>query len=296
MHSPGLIALRVYGALVRVPGVGYLVRLPVRALRAIVRPEITSQIDRRLGKKLHRLGTKLHDGGGSSSAIGGLWDAVSGLQAQIQGLWQRVEFVRAETMFEMRAMMSGKAGSEIGYRMDTAQRIKNQQKIDAALAAGNLRLNVGCGHVPVDDYANVDGRDLPGVDVVADVADIPFRADTVAEIYSSHLLEHFPLEHFRRVVLPHWFGLLKPGGTLRAIVPDAEGMIADYVADMMPFDDLREVTYGLQEYDGDFHFNMFSRDMLKRLVEEAGFVEASYTFVNRKNGKCRDMEITAHKL
>lgn len=226
--------------------------------------------------------------------IGALWDATASLQAQIQGLWQRLDFVRAETMFEMRALMKG-GDRAIGYKQDAISRIKNQAKIDAAAAIGRLRLNLGCGHIPLADYVNVDGRDLPGVDIVADVGAIPFEAGNVYEVFSSHLLEHFPLEHLRRVLLPHWRDLLQPGGTLRAIVPDAEGMIADYVSVNMSFDDLREVTYGLQEYDGDFHFNMFSRDMLKNLLREGGFADVEYEFVNRKNGKCRDMAICAIK-
>jgi predicted SAM-dependent methyltransferase len=299
MPRVGLLLYRIYASVAVLPIIGYLVRLPVKTIRDIVRPDITTRIDNlstQIDQKLSALAAPSPaPAAGTSAAIGGLWDAVSGLQVQIQGLWHRLEFVRAETMFEMRAAMAVKARSDIGHQLDTSRRIKDQQKVDAALASGNLRLHIGCGHLPLDGYANVDGRDLPGVDVVADAADIPFPIGSVTEVYSSHLLEHFPLEHLRRVVLPHWFALLKPGGALRSVVPDAEGMISDYVSKAMSFDDLREVTYGLQEYNGDFHFNMFSRDMLRALVEEVGFVDASYSFLNRKNGKCRDMELIALK-
>ena len=134
-------------------------------------------------------------------------------------------------------------------------------------------------------------RELPGVDVVADAAGLPFEPGMVAELHSAHLLEHFPVEHLRRVVLPHWHGLLRQGGELRAIVPDAEAMLADFAAREMSFDDLREVTYGLQDYDGDYHFNMFSRDQLAGLLREAGFVEVAFAAQARRNGKCREMEI-----
>jgi predicted SAM-dependent methyltransferase len=224
--------------------------------------------------------------------IAGLWDTIASMQTQIQGLWHRLEFVRAEVMFEMRAMVR-RDGQEIEHKVEVEARVKNRAKVQAALAEGTLRLNVGCGHMPLDGYVNVDGRDLPGVDVVADAAALPFDPGSVAEVFSSHMLEHFPLEHFRRVLLPNWREVLRPGGQFRSIVPDAEGMIADYVSGQMSFDDLREVTYGLQEYDGDFHFNMFSRDLLTRLVQEAGFADVHFEFVNRKNGKCRDMEIRA---
>ena len=45
-------------------------------------------------------------------------------------------------------------------------------------------------------------RDLPGVDVVAKAGDLPFEPGSVDEIYSAHLLEHFPQEAMRRRLLP----------------------------------------------------------------------------------------------
>ena len=51
-------------------------------------------------------------------------------------------------------------------------------------------------------------------------------------------------------------------------------MLTEHAAGRMSFDDLREVTFGGQEYDGDFHFNMFSRAAICGLLEKAGFVEA----------------------
>ena len=205
-----------------------------------------------------------------------------------QRLRDRIEFARAETMFELRTYLPGNG---IPPAAAVQPRILEQAKVEAMRAAGSMRLNVGCGHVPLEGYVNVDMRALPGVDVVAEAGALPFEAETVAEIHSAHLLEHFPVEQLRRVVLPHWRALLRPGGELRAVVPDAEAMLADFAAGLMPFDDLREVTYGLQEYAGDFHFNMFSREGLRTLLREAGFADVSFAFQGRQNGKCRDMEI-----
>ena len=54
-------------------------------------------------------------------------------------------------------------------------------------------------------------------------------------------------------------------------MPDAETMIREYEAGRYAYDELREVMFGGQDYDGDFHFNMFTPDSLKRLLLEAGF-------------------------
>lgn len=222
-------------------------------------------------------------------------NALSGIKAEIEArLRDRIEFVRTEALFELRAKLPGGTMPTVpGATTATpaVARILAPEKLQAMQAAGTLRVNVGCGHVPLDGYVNADMRDLPGVDVVADAASLPFEPGSVAEIHSAHLLEHFPIEHLRRVVLPHWRGLLRPGGELRAIVPDAEAMLADFAAGQMSFDDLREVTYGLQDYDGDYHFNMFARDQLAALFHEAGLVEIAFAVQGRQNGKCREMEI-----
>jgi predicted SAM-dependent methyltransferase len=80
-------------------------------------------------------------------------------------------------------------------------KVLDEAKVEAM--RGRLRLNVGSGSLAVDGYVNVDARAIDGVDVVADVADLPFDDGSVEEVRSSHVLEHFPEEELRRRVLPH---------------------------------------------------------------------------------------------
>ena len=226
-------------------------------------------------------------------------DASAAIKAEIAAievrLRDRIEFARTEALFELRAKLPGGSIPAVPGTtpaMTVVARILAPEKLRAMQAAGALRLNIGCGHVPLEGYLNTDMRELPGVAVVADAASLPFDPGMVAEIHCAHLLEHFPLEHLRRVVLPHWRALLRPGGVLRAIVPDAEAMLADFAAREMSFDDLREVTYGLQEYEGDYHYTMFAHDQLAGLLREAGFVDIAFAAQGRRKGKCREMEIT----
>ena len=58
-------------------------------------------------------------------------------------------------------------------------------------APSGPKLNVGCGSDIREDYLNVDARELPGVDVVADVRQLPFEPRSVDELYASHTIEHF---------------------------------------------------------------------------------------------------------
>jgi len=158
---------------------------------------------------------------------------------------------------------------------------------------GNLRVNVGAGHITRDEYVNVDLRDLPGIDIVADIRDLPFQQEQLKEIYSAHLLEHFPVEELRRVILPRWVSLLEDGGKLVSVVPDVETMVAERAAGRIPFDEFVEVMYGGQEYPGDFHFSGFSKETLAGLLEDAGLEDVKVIEEGRPNGACYEMEIEA---
>jgi SAM-dependent methyltransferase len=200
-------------------------------------------------------------------------------------LGRRVEFVRKEVLFELR--YGQRQNDETEAEIDG--RVVNTAKL--ARMNGAIRLNLGAGHVSKADYLNVDARALDDIDVVADIRHLPFEKGTVAEIYSAHVLEHFPIEELRAVLLPYWASLLRPGGEFVAVVPDMETMITEYVAGRMDFEELREVTYGTQEYEGDFHYNGFSQASLRALLESAGLTDVSIRASARRNGMCYEMEI-----
>jgi predicted SAM-dependent methyltransferase len=207
-------------------------------------------------------------------------------------LSERVEFVRQELMFEMRYGQSPESCES--KKIKTKAKILSPEKL-AAARNEQIRINLGCGHIPVKGYLNIDRRSLPNVDIVAEVVQLPFEPGDVHEIFSAHLLEHFPKEQLRRELLPYFFNLLKEGGEFRAIVPDAEAMIREYSIGQYSYDDMREVIYGAQDYEGDFHFNMFTPTSLHELLHEAGFKNITIVESGRKNGKCFEFEISALK-
>lgn len=209
-------------------------------------------------------------------------------------LLDRVEFVRREMMFELR-YGAGPRGSNAASSDAVRQRILVPENVAAARASGLLRLNIGCGHIPMDGYVNVDARDLPGVDVIAEAADLPFERSSVDEIYSAHLVEHFPQEELKRRVLPYWHSVMKPGGILRAVTPDGEAMLTAFADGSYRFEDFREVLFGGQDYDGDFHYNLLTPDSFRDLVEAAGFVAVQIPVRGRRNGQCFEFELVARK-
>ena len=217
-------------------------------------------------------------------------EKIAVLFANVDYLLKRVEFVRRELMFEMR--YGANKIHPNGDALEVHTRVIAANKL-AAGRASQLRLNLGCGHAPLDGYLNIDRRELPGVDIVAEAGNLPFKPGEVDEIVSAHLLEHFPQEQLRRQLLPYWKSLLKPGGLFRAVVPDAEAMIREYSAGRYPYEYMREVFYGAQDYDGDFHHNMFIPSNMATLLAEAGFVDEKVIEAGRRNGLCFEFEMAA---
>jgi hypothetical protein len=196
----------------------------------------------------------------------------------------RVETIRAEMMHELR----------YGRNRDSST-VEQLIVRPEALEVDDVRLNLGCGHLPIDGFVNVDMRPLPGVDVVAAVDDLPVEPGTVAEIFSAHVLEHFPELDLSRRLLPYWVSMLRPGGTFRAVVPDLPSMIQQYVQQDIDFEALRQVAYGGQEYEGDFHFTAFTTDRLGQLMADAGLVDIEVIATGRPNGDCLEFEIAGQR-
>jgi predicted SAM-dependent methyltransferase len=241
-------------------------------------------------RQLHASQTQLE---ALETHLAALETGIRGHASAIVETRERIEFVRKEIMLEQRYSMTGETApvpsAEAGNVV--VPRLTNERKVRAM--EGNLRVNVGAGHITRDDYVNVDSRELPGIDIVADIRQLPFQREQLKEIYSAHLLEHFPVEELRRVILPRWVSLLEDGGKLVSVVPDVEMMVSERAAGRIPFDEFVEVMYGGQEYAGDFHFSGFSKETLTRLLEGAGLEDVKVIEEGRRNGDCYEMEIEA---
>ncbi len=159
---------------------------------------------------------------------------------------------------------------------------------------GGVRLNLGCGEKPLDDYINVDIRPVPGVDIVADVRSLPYEPGSVDEIASSHLIEHFREHQLRTQILPYWKRLLKPGGCIRIICPNWEVIVEYLNQGRISWEEFKYLTFGAQDYIGDDHFAMYTPKTLRNLLIESGFHQVEILAVDRLNGMCPEMELVAY--
>jgi predicted SAM-dependent methyltransferase len=87
---------------------------------------------------------------------------------------------------------------------------------------GGIKLNVG-GLEKRDGWVILDALPGPAVDYVGNCNDLSFLADeSCSEVYASHVLEHLGYDGEIQKTLKGIHRVLKPGGRLRASVPDLE--------------------------------------------------------------------------
>lgn len=73
--------------------------------------------------------------------------------------------------------------------------VRRRPRLPPVPEDGIRRLHLGCGTTLRPNWINLDARQLPGIDVVADLDDcratpLPFRSDSIDEFLGSHVLEH----------------------------------------------------------------------------------------------------------
>lgn len=142
-------------------------------------------------------------------------------------LWRRIKprLVRVTDLFKLSDAWHQHAPALINAAASVSAMAREQQRMkrdyDAAIAdlraqvaqvaqsspsSAGIRLNLG--PVPQAGYTNIDTREAPGIDIVAAFDSLPFGPGDVSEIQV-----HAP----DATLLPYWMGLLKAGGTFRAV-------------------------------------------------------------------------------
>ena len=137
-----------------------------------------------------------------------------------------------------------------------------------------VKLNLGSRNRAIPGFLGMDIDKHEGVDIVGDISDLSRHADiSVSEIYSSHVLEHFP--HTKTVeVLKEWHRVLEPGGILYVAVPDFKRTVELYAKCGLN-DWVQNYLMGDQGYATAFHYAIFDEGRLRKILKQAGFSEAS---------------------
>jgi len=154
-------------------------------------------------------------------------------------------------------------------------RVLNSQKFDAQRAA-SPKLWLGDVLEADDTYLTVDHQAAPGVDIVADAADLPFDAAQVHEIRSFNWLQRYSHEQLRDDVLPRLVSFLKPDGVFYAKVPDSRAAMHAFLGGEISAEQLRRVLFGNQATPAGSHLGVLtilSAESWAALLTEAGLRE-----------------------
>jgi len=82
----------------------------------------------------------------------------------------------------------------------------------------HLKIEIGCGNTKQPGFIGIDVRDC-GQEIIWDVrGGIPLPDESVSEIYSSHVLEHFDNEELK-ALFKEFVRVLEPGGKIGARLP-----------------------------------------------------------------------------
>jgi len=132
-----------------------------------------------------------------------------------------------------------------------------------------LKLDIGCGPTPKEGFIGVD-RYIQEEGVKKwDMGEILYPGFSVAEIYSSHTLEHIGKDRIP-YVLKEWYRVLKMEGILHVEVPDLVWCVENWL-EYLSNDWHMDTIFGNQKHIGEYHKTGFTMDLLKEYVLAAGF-------------------------
>lgn len=138
---------------------------------------------------------------------------------------------------------------------------------------GKVLLHLGCGEINSPGFINVDTRPLPHVHHIKDITNLSVFEDNFADlIYACMVLEHLPGAKLQEALL-EWKRVLKKGGILRLTVPDFDKIIGCYQANNNNIECIAPALIGGQGYKYNFHFSIFNKEYLGKLLSEIGLSE-----------------------
>lgn len=136
------------------------------------------------------------------------------------------------------------------------------------------RLHIG-GWEQRDGWEILDAVPRDGVHHLGDAADLSrFPDGTFAEVYASHVLEHFDFREDVPLVLKEWCRVLQPGGRLSVSVPDLERLCHLYLTPGMSPEGrlkLMWMIFGAHADSYDYHLVGFDEHYLGSALQAAGF-------------------------
>ncbi len=136
------------------------------------------------------------------------------------------------------------------------------------------RLHIG-GHDAKDGWEVFDAIAADHVQHLGNASNLGrFPDGTFAELYASHVLEHFDFKDEVERVLWEWHRVLVPGGTFYVSVPDMERLCHLYLTPKLAMSErlkLLEMFFGDHINEFAYHLAGFDEAILADHLRRAGF-------------------------
>lgn len=264
---------------------------------ALLRAELSDRLNTELDRIRSELVARREQDTVPDPVLATLDQKTHWLSVDNDNIRKRIEFIRKEIMFELRRAISqsalaGAAPSPSPTHGKFGPHHQPRQPPEFAADAPR-RVNLGCGHLALDGFMNLDVRDLPGVNIVADLRRLPFTPGSIDELRATHVIEHFTEHALLTEVLPHWASVLRPNGTLTVTAPNARAIMEGLTEGAIEWEAAKTVLMGGQEYEGDFHFALLDPATVCTMLKATGFATTRITTEARPNGDCLEFEIIA---
>jgi predicted SAM-dependent methyltransferase len=137
-----------------------------------------------------------------------------------------------------------------------------------------IQLHIG-GREKRDGWMILDALPGPAVDYVGNCTDLSFLPDaSCSEVYASHVLEHLGYNVELPKTLTGIHRVLKPGGRLRAAVPDLDmlcRLFVDPALDGNARFHVMRMIFGGRTTAYDVHYAGLNFEFLQAFLQEVGF-------------------------
>jgi predicted SAM-dependent methyltransferase len=169
-----------------------------------------------------------------------------------------------------------------------------------------MRINLGCGQSPIENYINVDMDTLEDLrrrypnktfsdDLVIeqwDIFNLPVEDCSVDEIRADCLFEHLSFKE-EKCIFEEVKRALKIGGYLQLNVPDFESAIKKWID---AEDNLTACIFGSQNGDGQYHKNCYTLGKLQSIFKTLNFEVKDHWVYPWPRGGDDIIHISAKKL
>lgn len=165
-----------------------------------------------------------------------------------------------------------------------------------------MKLHLGCGERYLAGYTNIDYppnehtvQKQPQVDRYADLVQLNYPPDSVAEIRLHHVFEHFP-RPVALALLCRWRDWLATDGLLHIETPDALASAKIVASPFATFDTKQQVLrhlFGSHEANWAVHWDGWYAKKFQLTLQVLGFGRLKIS--HNKWGALRNVEVRAQK-